>query len=173
MKQFVFQIIALLVVIFAGLLVMYNRDVQQFLVPASNVLTTGPKSTPGTKSQIKIAGKLDFEIEIADSKEERAQGLGGRTNLASNSGMLFIFDTADKHKFWMKGVKFPLDFIWIKGNKVVDLTVGAQPVDPGTPDSSLVIYSPIEPVDKALEVNAGVLREHNIQVGDIVEISRR
>jgi uncharacterized membrane protein (UPF0127 family) len=66
----------------------------------------------------------------------------------------------------MKGMNFPLDFIWIRENKVVDITENA-PAETKTIPS---IYKPKEPVDMVLEVNAGVVKKDKIKIGDIIEL---
>lgn len=110
-------------------------------------------------------------VEIADTQTKRNQGLGGRESLASDSGMLFIFPNADKYKFWMKGLSFPLDFIWIKGNAVVDILENVPPPPANTPDSALAIYQPKDAVDKVLEVNTGVVKRLNIKAGDAIKLN--
>ena len=41
-------------------------------------------------------------LEIADTHQERKNGLMYRSYLASNSGMLFIYEKPQFVKFWMK-----------------------------------------------------------------------
>lgn len=112
-----------------------------------------------------------IKVEIADTQAKRSKGLGGKVSLASGSGMLFVFDRLDKYPFWMKGLSFPLDFIWIKGLEVVDILENIQPPASGTLDSSLQIYSSNTEVDKVLEVNTGFVKVHNIKVGDTIKLS--
>lgn len=118
--------------------------------------------------QVRV-GELVLTAELARTPGERARGLGGRPSLPADAGMLFVMDRAAQHAFWMKGMQFALDFIWISAEKrVVDLTEGVPP-QPGVPDSELALYSPSAPVLYVLEVNAGVVREHGVRVGDEVK----
>ena len=78
--------------------------------------------------------------------------------------MLFVFDDASLHQFWMKGVFFPLDFVWIRDNKVIGLTFGAQPES----GPQYTIYSPPEPANLVLEVSAGSVQQSGIRIGDTV-----
>ena len=80
--------------------------------------------------------------------------------------MLFIFPKADKYPFWMKGLSFALDFVWIRDNRVVDILENIQPPAANTPDSALPIYSANMPIDKVLELNAGAVKLLGIRVGD-------
>lgn len=110
-----------------------------------------------------------IRVEIADTEALRAKGLSGRKSLAQDEGMLFIFQSPSRYTFWMKDMHFPLDFIWINKDTVVDITENVSPpVDFGS--SALPRYKPLEPVDKVLEVNAGIVESSNIQIGDKVLI---
>lgn len=111
-----------------------------------------------------------LKVEIADTQEKRSKGLGGRQALASDEGMLFVFPDAQKRPFWMKGLSFPLDFIWIREDKVVDLLHRVDPPAPGQTDESLPIYQSNEDVDKVLEVQSGTIKRLDIKVGDTVKI---
>lgn len=115
---------------------------------------------PASK-QVKIRSAA-IDIEIADTDILRQQGLSGKQKLDPNSGMLFIFPTADKYSFWMKDMYFPLDFIWIRDNHIVQLTTNV-PVQP------LKVLFPDQTVDQVLEVNAGFVEKYDIKVGDEVE----
>ena len=96
--------------------------------------------------------------------------MGGRESLASDSGMLFVFDRVDKHVFWMKGLSFALDFVWIKDDKVVDVSENIPPPESGQTDESLPIYTSKVEFNKVLEVNAGTVKKLNIKVGDTIKL---
>ena len=115
-------------------------------------------------------GNATIKVDIADTPQLRRKGLSGRENLASDSGMLFIFEKEDKYPFWMKGLNFPLDFIWIRKNTVVDLLPNIQL--PSPLESDLTIYTPRVPVDMVLEVSAGTIDRLGVQVGDKLQVTR-
>ncbi len=117
-------------------------------------------------------GVSQVSVTVADTDETRKKGLGGVTNLPNNQGMLFVFDkkTATP-SFWMKGMLIPLDMIWIKEGRITQIDANIPNPTPGTLDSQLKIYSPGEPVDYVLEVNAGFSEKNNIKVGDMVTFS--
>ena len=129
--------------------------------------TVQPTQIGKISSEVKIGGK-SITVEIADSPEERTQGLSGRTSLPKNHGILFVFDEAKKYPFWMKDMKFPIDIIWINDGGVVDITLHANPEIYN--NSSLTIYKPKEPAQYVLEVNANYTLENNIEVVDRVRI---
>ena len=116
-----------------------------------------------------IAGGLTIDAEVVRSAAGRAQGLGERDSLAADEGMLFVFDEERVVRFWMRGMRFPLDFIWIAANgTIVDLTEGVPPPEPGAEDSALPLYQPGMPVLYVLEVNAGGVRQGGVQIGGAV-----
>lgn len=120
-------------------------------------------------ANLKISAKV-IKVELADTQEKRKKGLAFRDSLAENEGMLFIFPKSDKYPFWMKGLKFGLDFVWIRDMEVVDILTNIPPPQAGQADSSLPIYSSSVEVDKVLELSAGSVEKLNIKVGDIVKI---
>jgi hypothetical protein len=119
-----------------------------------------------------LIGDKEVEVEIAKSESERELGLGNRTYLAPNSGMLFVFESRGVVLgFWMKGMLIPIDIVWIGDGKVskIDEHVPVQPS--GTPDSQMPSYFPNQPIDYVLEVNSGFSDMYGIEVGDTVDLS--
>lgn len=108
--------------------------------------------------------------EVAANTDARRIGLSERDSIGTNSGMLFVFDREDIYDFWMKDMKFPLDIIWIKNNKVADLEENVPPPLAGAPDSSLPVYKPEAAADLVLEVKAGFAGKNQIKIGDEVKI---
>jgi uncharacterized membrane protein (UPF0127 family) len=108
-----------------------------------------------------------IQLELAITEAEKEKGLGYRDTLAPNHGMLFVYQQKDRYGFWMKGMRFPLDYIWIDGNIIVDLSpnIPAPMNDTVQP----VSLSPKAPVDKVLEVNAGTIQSLGIKIGDLAQ----
>jgi uncharacterized membrane protein (UPF0127 family)/peptidoglycan/LPS O-acetylase OafA/YrhL len=115
---------------------------------------------PPKQDRLKIGDKI-IVIEMAKTDSARQKGLSGRDNLDKDSGMLFVFDKPDRYAFWMRDMRFGLDFIWLKDHKVVYLSTNVFP--PST------LYPPM-PVDHVLEVNAGFVQQNHIEVGDKIEL---
>lgn len=113
-----------------------------------------------------------FVAEVASFAEERARGLSGRKDFGSSHGMLFLFDRADFHSIWMRGMYFPIDILWIANGKIVDLELNVPPPVPlGSADtSSLAVYTSDVPAEFVFETRAGFIRDHNIHLGDPVKI---
>ncbi|MBI5614015.1 DUF192 domain-containing protein [Candidatus Gottesmanbacteria bacterium] len=103
-------------------------------------------------------------VELAVTGKEKERGLSGRKELKPGTGLLFLYDHKEVFPFWMKEMQFPLDFVWIDGNMVIDLTENV-PVPDG---NNLHIIHPRSAVDKILELNVGDIQSIGIQVGDKV-----
>lgn len=111
-------------------------------------------------------GSSNILVGVADNDETRERGLSGRDSLTDQQGMLFDFSDIGPTKpgFWMKDMKFALDFVWINNNKVVGITPNVP--TPTSSNTQLPIYYPPSDVTQMLEVNAGWTAKHNIKVGD-------
>lgn len=153
------QITALLAVAFTAMYVTLNPSLMDYVFPRP--------PAPPKQTQIKV-GEAFINIEVADTQVLRTKGLSSRDSLASDSGMLFIFPETKKHRFWMKGMKFSLDFIFINEGKVVDLLRNVPPPLPKQADNSLPVYEPVAVINMMLETNSGFIDAHNIKVSDNV-----
>lgn len=129
-------------------------------------------ATPAPAAKDIKVGNSVVEIEIADTLDKRTKGLSGRNSLDQKSGMLFIFDSKNiLPVFWMKGMLFPLDFIWVVGGKIVKIDKNVPNPAPGVADADLQTYASDVPVDYVLEVNGGFVDKNSIKVGDLVDLT--
>lgn len=112
-------------------------------------------------------GDIAIRAEVAETPAARERGLSGRSGLGEGEGMLFRFTTPDIYVFWMKDMRFPIDIIWISGDRVADITENALPPAAG----ALPQYYPKFPVDAVLEVRAGFARAYGITPGSSVAVS--
>jgi uncharacterized membrane protein (UPF0127 family) len=114
-------------------------------------------------------GGARFLAEIADTPELRGKGLGERDSLPEQTGMLFVFPSGQTSDFWMKGMRFPLDFVWIGADcTVVDLNEDVQHSAPDAPDSELATVESSSPAAYTFEINAGDVSMFGIEIGDEV-----
>lgn len=112
-----------------------------------------------------VFSDTSVRVSIPTTLALQELGLGGQSSLADGQGMYWIYTTADRPSFWMKGMVIPLDFIWIANNQVVDETTQVMP--PSSPtDTNLPILQPQVPVNGVLEVPAGFINRHHISIGD-------
>ena len=111
-------------------------------------------------------GENIFKAEVAETMAQKMKGLSYRDNLNKDGAMYFDFGQEGKQGFWMIGMRFPIDIVWIKNNVVVGIEKNALAPTAGTPETALKVYYPPEAVDKVLEINAGSSDELGIKVGD-------
>ena len=111
---------------------------------------------------VDIAGKT-YRLIVAESEEEKEQGLMEVEELGSDEGMLFDYrdDVQEEISFWMKDTYIPLDIIFVdESNTVIS-------VKQGVPESeeALVEYN----VAYVIEVN----QNSGIKSGDLVKFKSK
>lgn len=126
-----------------------------------------PQSMPEVRLPKVFINDTEVLVEIVDTPEAIQKGLSGRPSLDADRGMLFMFSEAKIYKFWMPDMHFPIDIIWISGDRVADIDENvSNEFDPQNP----MFYFPSRPVQTVLELNAGFARKHNIKIGDNVKL---
>lgn len=104
-----------------------------------------------------------FDIEFARTEYETQTGLMYRDSLKSKHGMLFIFEESSPRSFYMRNTRIPLDIIFLSEQQlVVSYQKNATPFD----NTSL---PSVQPAKYVLEINAGLIDQLNIEVGDLLE----
>ncbi len=106
-------------------------------------------------------GQVKVEAEMVSTPEKLYQGLGQRRELPAGRGMLFVMPRVEVQEFCMRGMKFPLDIIWIVDGRVAGLEKNVSPQFTG------VLASP-QPVKFVLEVPGGFADAYGIKAGDRV-----
>lgn len=137
-----------------------------FVFSLSIVLSLPVAAQEAERSQLTIetaGGEIhEFEVELAETNAERAQGLMFRRSLEEGTGMLFLYPRSQRISMWMKNTFIPLDIIFI--DEVGRIVRIAQRT---IPESTASISSG-EPAKAVLEVNAGVTQRLGIDEGDQV-----
>jgi len=125
-------------------------------------IAAGFFSTAKARPQVCFEG-VCVCVEIADTEEERTQGLMLRSQLAEGRGMLFIFPESAFWPFWMKDTYIPLDILWLnEKQEVVEIVREAQPaVGRLRPPS----FGGTVPARFVLEVPAGFVERHGVKEG--------
>jgi hypothetical protein len=104
-------------------------------------------------------GEARFRVAVADTPDERAQGLMFVEEMGRFEGMLFVYERPQRVSFWMKNTLIPLDMIFADARGVVRrVHENAQPGD----------LTPIPGGDAirfVLEVNGGMARTMGIGPG--------
>ena len=105
-------------------------------------------------------GGVSLRLDYATTEAAREKGLGGRTAVPDDYGMLFVFPKDDFYGFWMKDTLVPLDMFWLNAQgQVISI---AQ--DVATSSFPHVFY-PATPARYVLETAAGFARAHFVATG--------
>ncbi|HEX6977413.1 MAG TPA: DUF192 domain-containing protein [Patescibacteria group bacterium] len=169
MKQIFLYIIGVVIFIIVVGLLVKNNKITGVGIPAP----TSTSALPSTNLKTISVGGTSIKVAVAKSEDEKRKGLSGVSLMAQDQGMIFDYkDQGLRPAFWMKDMLFPLDFIWIKAGKVIEVTTNVSQPVPGTRDADLKIYLPKESVDYILEVNSGFVGKNNIKVGTTVDTSQ-
>ncbi len=110
-----------------------------------------------------MIGNQKYVLDVADTPVALEKGLGGRSSMPSNKGMLFILASSSDNCFWMKDMKFPLDMVWLDNNgKVIHTAADVKP------DSYPNQYCSEGQPKYVVELNAGNIKCGNIRDGQAI-----
>jgi uncharacterized protein len=131
---------------------------------------------------VKMGGKRFF-LELAVTDTVRVKGLGGRTNIDPDGGMLFAFDREQVREFVMRDCPIPMDILYLDGAGRVLSIYTMQPEPPRGPgegregdfsneryESRLKKYSSRYPCRFVIEVKDGTAQKLGIKEGDRIEL---
>ena len=105
--------------------------------PTATALPLGP---------IAVLNGVVLRLELAISPSEKALGLGLRKRLPQDTGMLFVYGAEGGLTFWMKGMEFPIDILWLsREGTIVDISRDARPSPAFPMDSSPSTHRGVRP----------------------------
>lgn len=100
-------------------------------------------------------GPHAFQVEVASTPAQRQRGLMGRTHLAADGGMLFVFERPGRHCFWMRDTPLPLSIAFIDPAGRIASLADMQPRTEN-------LHCPGTDVRYALEVRQGEFQRRGI-----------
>jgi len=106
-------------------------------------------------------GIYRIQAELADTPKAREVGLMNRTSMATNSGMLFVFEQKAGHCFWMNNTKIPLSIAFIADDGRI---VNIEEMQAETLNS----HCPKATIRYALEMNKQWFSERVIVPGTVI-----
>lgn len=112
-------------------------------------------------------GDKVFTLDVAKYEATRTRGLSGREGLLLDTGMLFVFDTANYHSFWMRGMLFPIDIAWLDDGWCI-----VHMVSNVSPETYPETFAPSRPARYVIELNAGIFDAQKARVGTCFEAPR-
>lgn len=105
---------------------------------------------------------FEFNVELAESSEQKSRGLMFRREMAADEGMLFLHRRDKVLTMWMANTYLPLDMLFIGADGRISR------IEENTIPQSRDIISSRQRVRAVLELNAGTARDLGIAVGDRV-----
>jgi uncharacterized membrane protein (UPF0127 family) len=159
-----------------------------FIICAFLITHNGCQKEPDTKidtANEKDAGKTQFkkqgevffqdsvktlikkiDVEIAETDNNRHQGLMFREGMTEDQGMLFIFSKEEPQSFYMKNTIMSLDIIFINNKKeIVKIHKNTEPYSEKSLPS-------LRPALYVVEVIAGFTDKYNIKEGSLIDWRR-
>ncbi|MCR4276320.1 MAG: DUF192 domain-containing protein [Candidatus Parcubacteria bacterium] len=100
---------------------------------------------------------VSLRIDYATTPAEREKGLGGRSSIPADYGMLFVFPKDDKYGFWMKDMLVPIDIFWLDSKGQV-VSIAENVATSSYPD----VFYPNMPARYVLETAAGFAQAHSV-----------
>ena len=145
----VWRVTSILFALVATLCVLFAAD-----VPAQDTGKAQP-TLPGVN--LLIAGKL-LKTEVAATSQQRYMGLSFRKSMATDAGMLFVYDAERPLTFTMRNTLIPLSIAFISAdlviNEIHDMNVGPNQ-----------LFDSRQVAQYALEVNQGWFEQNGIKAG--------
>lgn len=124
----------------------------------------------GERAQVNIKG-VTLLVEVARDPAAQSRGLSGRESIPEFGGILFLFDTPGDYEIWMKDMKIPIDILWLRNGRVVDLEERVPPAPAGSDEANIPLYRPDARADTVLEVRSGFASRFAVRIGDAVSIN--
>jgi uncharacterized membrane protein (UPF0127 family) len=112
-------------------------------------------------------GSAAFQVEMAQTAQERERGLMFRRELPHDRGMLFV-QSSGPAAFWMKNTYIPLDLLYFDADGAL-LQIEAN-TPPCTTPTCPIYPSNTVTVRYILEINAGEAARRGIRVGDRLQL---
>ncbi len=138
-----------------------------FLIALSLLLITGSlfltsKESPGTIVVTFPSGR-ELVTEVVDTPQAIFIGLAFRDYLPENAGMLYIFDTSERHRVHTKGYKIPVDMMWLDESRHVVHVV--ERAEPCTTDACPLFGPPPENALYVIQTAAGFIQKEGVEPG--------
>jgi hypothetical protein len=104
------------------------------------------------------AGMYNIRAEVAARPDQRQIGLMNRKQMATNDGMLFVFERAEMHCFWMRNTLIPLSIAFLDEDGSIVNIADMKPMDETS-------HCPAKAVRFALEMNVGWFDRRGLKAG--------
>lgn len=132
-------------------------SIQSFVIPAHPVV-------------LEIHGdgqiKTEFRALVLDTPQTQKQGLSGKTwdEFPGDHAAIFLFEKPQLQYFWMKDMRFPLDFLWVRDNQIIGIDENIP--EPASNNNEIYRINSNDTADMVIELHAGTVKEFSIKIGD-------
>jgi uncharacterized protein len=110
---------------------------------------------------------VTLAVDVADSPAERERGLMGRTSLAPDTGMVFLFERPTTTAFVMRDTRISLSIAFYDQRGRISQILDMEPCRA----EPCRLYLPRTAYVGALEVPQGAFRQFGVREGDRIELS--
>jgi uncharacterized membrane protein (UPF0127 family) len=104
-----------------------------------------------------------YTLYNANSFFTRMQGLSRHKALENNDGLLIQFPFPFFWPIWMRGMQFPIDVLWLRHRKIVDMRDCLSTATPYR------MHFPRSCADACVELNMGTIPNHQLSIGSPIE----
>ena len=122
--------------------------------------TKAPPTESAAQALIAEFGGVSLKVDYATTTEAKEKGLGGKTSIPDDYGMLFVFPKEGRYGFWMKDMLVPIDIFWLDDKGQV-ISISSDIATSTYPN----VFYPTMPARYVLETAAGFARERSIATG--------
>lgn len=144
---------------------------QPAAMAAQDTLPPWRQELPAGREKAMITvGDTEVVVDLAITPEQQQLGLGYRNGLDEGTGMLFVGSAPRTRTFWMKGMRFCLDIIWIENGQITGASESVCPDPEGTEDALRARFDSGVPVTHVLEMPAGWMKAHGYGPGTPVDL---
>ncbi len=111
-----------------------------------------------------------FKVLVANTYARQVEGWSNKKNMGGYGGMLFTFSDYGQHAMVMRDMDFPLDIIWLDGNRIIDMAPNLPPAQHNIPENELTPYFARLSSTAVLELPAGFIVSHHLKIGDTITV---
>ena len=137
-------------------------------VPATVFSTGAPQDTAQVTTTRDDATLATVRARVADTPDERVQGLSGVPSLPNGTGMLFVYSSEAQRTYVMRDMRVPLDMVFVGGDGRITRIFHAPTPPPETDEANLTRYT--ARAQWVLEVPRGWAAAHDVRAGDRIRI---
>lgn len=136
-------------------------------------------SAPEGYERVEIAGRV-FTLELVADPATREKGLGDRTSIPEDGGMLFSFPDSAVRQFVMRDCLVPIDIIFLDADGLI-VAMHHMPLDEPKRDGETAVdyerrlkrYSSRFNARYAIEIRGGLLEELDLQTGQQIKLDTK